>query len=291
MNLSTMMLGVRAAALSAAVIGAGIVSGCARKDAHDTKGAPEAHVTGPEGRLHVDDGGQGGLPVVFVHSFAGSSGHWSAQLAHLRATRRAVAFDARGHGLSDPPRSGSYAVSALAEDIAVVADGLGLKRFVLVGHSMGGSSAIAYAGAHPDRVASLVLVGTPGQSSPEQASRVMTSMQTDYEKVSDGYWKTLLAGAQPAVDARIRGDLTHVPREAALSIIGAIFAYDPLPALRAYPGPKLLVDTPHGEGPQSLHTQAPEIPRKVIEGTSHWPHMDKPDEFNRILDEFLANAS
>jgi pimeloyl-ACP methyl ester carboxylesterase len=281
------MLGAWAAVLSAGLF----VSGCTRKGGHDTTGAPEAHVTGSEGRLHVDDGGQGGVPVVFVHAFAGSSEHWSAQVAHLRPTRRAVALDLRGHGHSDPPRSGSYAVTALADDIAAVTDGLGLKRFVLVGHSMGGSSAIAYAGAHPDRVASLVLVGTPGQSSPEQASRVMTSMQTDYEKVSDGYWKTLLTGAQPAVEARIRGEMARLPRDAALSIIGAVFAYDPLPALRAYRGPKLLVDTPHGEGPQSLHTQAPEIPRKVITDTSHWPHMDKPDEFNHILDEFLANAS
>jgi pimeloyl-ACP methyl ester carboxylesterase len=268
-----------------------LVLGCARIDRHDTRGGPRAHVTGPEGRLHVDDGGQAGLPVVFVHSFAGSSAHWSAQLAHLRPTRRAVALDLRGHGQSDLPRTGSYAVPALAEDIGSVVDGLGLKRFVLVGHSMGGSAAIAYAGAHADRVASLVLVGTPGQSSPDQAARIMASMRDDYEKVSDGYWKTLLAGATPTVAAQIRGEMVRMPREDALSIIGAVFAYDPLPALRAYQGPKLLVDTPHGEGPQSLHTQAPEIPRKVIMGTSHWPQMDKPDEFNRILDEFLANAS
>jgi pimeloyl-ACP methyl ester carboxylesterase len=285
--LSTKRFGAWIALLFAVLL----VLGCSRKGRHDTGGAAEAHVKGPDGRLHVDDGGQGGVPVVFVHAFAGASGDWAAQLAHLRPTRRAVAIDLRGHGQSDPPRSGSYAVSAFADDIGAVVDGLGLKRFVLVGHSMGGSASIAYAGAHGDRVASLVLVGTPGQASPEQASKVMTSMQTDYEKVSDGYWKSLLAGAQPDVEARIRGEMQRVPREAALSIIGAIFAFDPLPPLRAYTGPKLLVDTPHGEGPQSLHTQAPDIAEKVITGTSHWPHMDKPDEFNRILDEFLANAS
>jgi pimeloyl-ACP methyl ester carboxylesterase len=182
-------------------------------------------------------------------------------------------------------------VASLADDIGTVVDGLGLKRFVLVGHSLGGAAAIAYAGAHGDRVASLVLVGTPGQSSPEQASRVMTSMQKDYEKVSDGYWKTLLEGARPNVEAQIHSEMNRMQREAGLALIGAVFAFDPLPPLRAYPGPKLLIDTPHGEGPQSLHTQAPEISQEVIAGTSHWPQMDKPDEFNRILDAFLANAS
>jgi pimeloyl-ACP methyl ester carboxylesterase len=247
-------------------------------------------VAGPAGRLYVDDGGRGGLPVVFVHSFAGSSGHWAAQLAHLRPTRRAVALDLRGHGRSQPPAPGGYTVEALASDIAAVVDKRGLKRFVLVGHSMGGAAAIAYAGAHPDRVAGLVLVGTPGQTPPEQASQVVASMEADYDKVSEGYWTRLLGGAQPNVAARIRSDMKNLPREPSLEIIKAIFAYDPLPALRAYPGPKLIVDTPHGEGPGSLHNLAPEIPRKVITGTSHWPHMDKPEEFNRILDEFLKTV-
>jgi pimeloyl-ACP methyl ester carboxylesterase len=287
MMLSARTFGVWTAVLAAVLL----VLGCSREGRHDTGGAPAAHVKGPEGRLHVDDGGQGGVPVVFVHSFAGTSAHWTAQLAHLRPTRRAVALDLRGHGQSDPPKSGSYAVTALADDIGAVVDGLGLKRFVLVGHSLGGAASIAYAGAHGDRVASLVLVGTPGQSSPEQAKQVMTSMRNDYDKVSDAYWKKLLAGAQPNVESQIRGEMNRVPREASLALIDAVFAFDPLPPLRGYNGPKLLIDTPHGEGPQSLHTQAPEIPRKVIDGTSHWPHLDKPDEFNRILDEFLANAS
>src|SRR5688572_7504733 len=51
-------------------------------------------IPGPAGRIYIDDGGEGGgLPVVFAHSYAGNTTHWAAQLAHLRASRRAVAFD------------------------------------------------------------------------------------------------------------------------------------------------------------------------------------------------------
>lgn len=268
-----------------------LATGCAGNAGRDKSGPMTGPLTGPAGRLHVDDGGKGGLPVVFVHSFAGSTVHWSAQLAHLRPTRRAVALDLRGHGQSDAPQSGDYAVASLAGDIAAVVDGLGLGRFVLVGHSMGGAAAVTYAGAHPERVAGLVLVGTPGKSSPEMASKVMTSMQADYEKISEGYWKRLLTDARPNVETQIRSEMKRLPKEASLAMIAAVFAYDPLPALRAYAGPKLLVDTQHGEGPGSLHSQVPDVPRKVVTGTSHWPHMDKPEEFNRILDEFLANAN
>jgi len=202
--------------------------------------------------------------------------------------RRAVALDLRGHGQSDPPVTGGYAVDSLAGDIVEVVDALGLDRFVLVGHSMGGVAAIAYAGAHPARVAGLVMVGTPGQSPPELARQVMAAMESAYQKTSEDYWKRLLTGARPEVEARVRSDMARVPREAALAMIRAIFAYDPLPALRAYPGPKLIVDTPHGDSPGALYRLVPEIPRKVMGGTSHWPQLDRPQEFDRILDEFLA---
>jgi pimeloyl-ACP methyl ester carboxylesterase len=67
-----------------------------------------------------------------------------------------------------------------------------------------------------------------------------------------------------------------------------VFDFDPLPSLARYPGSKLIIDTPHGEGAASLRTQMPDVTRKLITGTSHWPQMDKPQEFNRLLDEYLA---
>ena len=128
----------------------------------DDRSMSPTQVTGPAGALEVDDGGRGGLPVVLVHSLAGNSTHWTAQLEHLRRDRRAVALDLRGHGRSEPPKDGDYTIAAMAGDIAAVVDTLGLDRFVLVGHSMGGGVALAYAGAHPDRVAGLVLVDPIG---------------------------------------------------------------------------------------------------------------------------------
>jgi pimeloyl-ACP methyl ester carboxylesterase len=246
-------------------------------------------ITGPAGELYVDDAGSGsGVAMLFVHSYAGSSAHWGAQLAHLRPRRRAVALDLRGHGHSDKPPDGDYRVDSLGEDIAAVADALELKRFVLAGHSLGGAAAAAYVGKHPRRVAGLVLAGAPGKADPQQARQVMASLHADYNKVMMGYWASLVENAQPEVRETLEAGMRSVGREASLAIIGAIFGYDPLPALSAYNGPRLIIDTPHGDGPTALHNQLPDIKRKVIDGTSHWPHMDKPQEFNRLLDEFLA---
>jgi len=245
-------------------------------------------ITGPVGELYVDDAGTGSVPMLFAHSYAGSSEHWDAQLPHVRRRRRAVAMDLRGHGHSDPPPDGDYSVTALAEDIAAVADALELKRFVLVGHSMGGAAASAYVGKHPKRVAGLVLVGSPGKADPKQKQQVMGALQADYDKTMAGYWASLLEGAQPDVRETLEAGMRSVKREASLAMIAALFDYDPLPALKSYDGAKLIIDTVHGEGPTALHNQMPDIARKVIPDTSHWPHMDKPQEFNRLLDEFLA---
>ena len=159
--------------------------------------------------LHVDDGGAGGMPVVFIHSFAGSSAHWSAQLTHLRHNRRAIALDLRGHGKSALPRDGDYAIVSLASDVAAVVDRLKLKRFVLVGHSMGGAVAIAYAGARPDRVAGLVLVGAPGKVPAGEAQQIIASIEADYDKVMRQYWDKLLTGAKRDVRAQIESEMTQ----------------------------------------------------------------------------------
>jgi pimeloyl-ACP methyl ester carboxylesterase len=287
--------GARAAALTLVLVPL-VVFGCSPRretstTAADSAAVPADTILGSAGPLHVDDGGSGGIPVVFVHAFSGNAGHWAAQLDHLRASRRAVAFDLRGHGGSTaPPDSTGYAVDSLASDIGAVLDGLDLDRVVLVGHSMGGSAAIDYAGEHPERVAGLVLVSTPGKSPAAQAKQVLAAMDADYGKTMDDFWARLLERAKPATKTRIEGEAHAISREASFALIRAIFAYDPTRALKAYPGPKLIVDTEGPDTPGSLHALAPDVPRKVIAGTSHWPQLDQPDEMNALLDEFLKGV-
>lgn len=253
------------------------------------KAIKTGRIKGPAGYLYYDDGGQGGIPVVFVHSFGGSTDHWQSQLDYLRKTRRAIAFDLRGHGRSDSPATLDYAITSLANDIAAVVDGLGLKRFVLVGHSIGGAASIAYAGKHPDRVAGLVVSGAPGKSTEEQSQQIIASLEAEtYQKVMDDYMNQLLAGALPATDSIERAGMIGLSKRTSIAIIKSAFQFDPLPSLKNYAGPKLIISNTQEQQPNSLHAQTPEIPFKAIEGASHWTQLDKPDEFNRILTDFLG---
>jgi pimeloyl-ACP methyl ester carboxylesterase len=285
MNLTRM----RALTLGAAALGVGALVATRWAKSRTGPTTLQRFVRGPVGRLFIDDGGEGGLPVLFVHSFAGSVAHWQTQLAQLRKERRAIAMDMRGHGQSAEPVNDDYRIEQLARDIAAVADRLHLDRFVLVGHSMGGQAAAAYAGEHPDRLAGLVLVGTPGRIAAEQSQQIIDSLHHDYDKVMGSYWGSLLKGAKPEVRQQLKHDMLAVQRDPSMAMIQAGFHFDPVPALKRFEGPVLLIDTPHGDGPGALHTLLPQLDRHLMSGTSHWPQLDKPRLFNKALDGFLAD--
>ena len=253
---------------------------------------PMDNRTESTGRLLVDDGGGGGLPVVLAHSLAGNARHWDAQLAHLRTSRRAVAFDFRGHGQSEPAPDGDYSLRGMATDIGEVADTPGLDRFLLVGHSMGGGAALLYAAARPDRVAGLLLIDPIGdgkQISAAEADDFIAGFESDYDHTSRKYW-TGIAGPNRAVQDRLLADLSATPREVVVPVLRSVMRFDPEPALARYPGPILSVVTPSNDQAFSLHRLGKGFPHRIVRGTGHWIQLDRPDELNRVLDGFLEQV-
>jgi pimeloyl-ACP methyl ester carboxylesterase len=242
--------------------------------------------------LAVDDGGKDGAAVVLVHSLAGTAQQWSEQLRHLRQTRRAVAFDFRGHGRSDPPKNDDYTIAGMAADIAATVDSLRLDRFVLVGHSMGGGAALVYAGSHPDRVRGLILIDPIGdgkQIPAAEAKGFLTGLESDYDNASQAYW-TSIAGPDTAIRERLLRDLKSTPKETVIRVLREVMKFDPDPALAQYSGPKLSIVTPHNDMAFSLHRLGQGFPRQVVEGTGHWIQLDQPAVVNRLVDEFLTKS-
>jgi pimeloyl-ACP methyl ester carboxylesterase len=244
--------------------------------------------------IYIDDGGDGSLSVVFVHSLAGNTQQWSAQLNHIRTTRRAIALDMRGHGQSLPPADGDYAIESMVQDIQTVVDKLGIERFILVGHSMGGSVAGAYAGVYPERVAGLLLVDPAGDSTQmpiEEVQQYLGALESEaYSNVVGGYWSQILTGSTETTQAKVMQDLRNTPKATVVGVFKELFKYNPVPALERYDGPKLSVITSINETPFSVHNLVSNLPHKMITGTGHWLQLDKPEEYNQIMDEFLSSV-
>ena len=103
-----------------------------------------SHIEAADGaELYFKDWGAG-RPVVFVHSWAANSDMWQYQMTPLSNDMRCVAYDRRGHGRSSQPGYG-YDYDTLADDLADVLDQLDIRGATLIGHSMGGDSALAFA--------------------------------------------------------------------------------------------------------------------------------------------------
>ena len=110
--------------------------------------------------LHPQDVEQ---TIVFQHGFAGVAESWEYQLTHFASQYRVIAPELRGHGQSDAPHS-RYDMAELVDDLHTVVNSLDAPdKFILIGHSFGGSVCIEYALAHPERLSKLVLVATAGE--------------------------------------------------------------------------------------------------------------------------------
>jgi pimeloyl-ACP methyl ester carboxylesterase len=104
-------------------------------------------------------------------------------------------------------------MAAMARDVAATVNDLGIERLVLVGHSMGGGVALEYAGAHPDRVAALLLVDPIGdgtQIPAAEAKSFLAALDLNYDSAIQEYW-TGIAGPDRAVRQRLLNDLRQLP--------------------------------------------------------------------------------
>ena len=111
--------------------------------------------------IHFELHGSRGEPLVLVHGYTGDSSDWRHQVAAFAATHRVLVMDHRGHGRSQAPAERSaYTIDRMTDDLEALIAHLGLERFHLVGHSMGGAIAQELALRSPNRLRSLTLEDT-----------------------------------------------------------------------------------------------------------------------------------
>ena len=248
-------------------------------------------IQGPQGKIHVEDGGSGrSVPVIFVHGNGANLTQWRAQLDHVRKSRRAVALDLRAMGQSDLPSNGDYSPNAMADDVLAVADALRIPRFILVGHSFGGAVVAAVAAKQPDRVAGVAFADAAGnvRVPKDEAVKFLAALRANKSDFVRQWFAPVLKNASEDVKNAVFSSVDRTPADAMAGALASILDFDVAKALAAYPGPKFAIAAADIESPSSLHVQFPDVPARKISGVSHWLQMDKPEEFNRLLDEFLA---
>jgi pimeloyl-ACP methyl ester carboxylesterase len=121
----------------------------------------EHRISRGEGKVYARDYAGSGPAFVLMHGFPDNLHIWDDLIPFLVASgRRVVTFDFLGFGASDKPAGTAYSFRQQLDDLRAVVDGLGLEKIVPVAHDSSGMAALNYALAHPDGVASVIMLNS-----------------------------------------------------------------------------------------------------------------------------------
>ena len=129
-----------------------------------------------------------GIPIVLVHGIGARKESWKKVVEELKAGYRCITYDLRGHGQSPLPEE-PFGLEELVEDLELLRRDLGIGRMHVMGHSLGGMIAPAYAKKYPERVLSIGLLSTAAFRSEDDKRKVMSIVeameQAGVEKMLD----------------------------------------------------------------------------------------------------------
>jgi pimeloyl-ACP methyl ester carboxylesterase len=266
---------------------------------------------------YVDSGS--GPAVLFIHGILGSQRQWTHLVDKLDDDHRVLVPDLFGHGDSAKPL-GDYSLSAHAAAMRDLLDHLGIERVTLVGHSLGGGIAMQFYYLFPERVDRLVLVSSGGLGrevnfllrsatlpGAAQVLGVLASapVLSHVEALGRGASKV---GWRPGADITAiwegfssLGDRDSrraflATTRAVIDIGGqTISAHDhldgsslPIPTLIVWGTKDRMIPVSHA---LSVQNALPECRVELFEGAGHFPHLEDPDRFARVVREFIADGA
>jgi 3-oxoadipate enol-lactonase len=244
----------------------------------------------------VETGGGPATPIVFLHGVGSDKSVWHPQLEHFGRERRTVAFDYPGYGDSDPAPKGTTRDDYASAIISGMHE-LGIDRAHICGLSLGGVVAIAMHHAAPKRCASLILADTfavhpDGRAIYERSVAGSADLPAMAEARVD---KLLAQPADPEVRREVVETMSLIDPAAYRIGAEAVWLADQRDRAEAIDGPTLiLVGNQDFITPVDLSNQlldlVPQARMQVIAGAGHLTNLEKPREFDRLVDGFLAEV-
>ena len=255
--------------------------------------------------LNTVEAGGGGSPLVILHGLFGAARNWGAIGRRLSARHRVLAMDLRNHGTS--PRADAMDYASMAADVAETMEAAGAAPAALLGHSMGGKTAMALALTRPELVSRLLVADIAPTPYPPRQARIVSAMRAVPLRPGLGRREAdaalLAEGVQdPATRAFLLQNLRFEGEAPAWrcgldEIAAAMADIEGFPDFAAsYEGPALFL-----LGERSDYVQPEHRPRirelfpaarfLSLRGTGHWLHAEKPEEFVAVAESFFQPAS
>ena len=260
---------------------------------------------------HIESSGDG-PPLLLLHGFTGSLRNWDALTDALAATYRVIRVDLPGHGATESPQHPKRATMAqVADDLCALLRALDAAPAHVLGYSMGARLALSLALQHPECVSSLVLEsGSPGlKTDDERAARCASDEALAQRIEADGVavfvdaWEAMpLWSTQKSLtdDARARLRQLRLQNSAAglalsLRAMGAGAQASLWPQLEQLRAPTLLI-TGFEDGKfdmiaREMRAAAPQLRHESVMNVGHAVHLEAPDNYARLVRQFLDHAA
>jgi pimeloyl-ACP methyl ester carboxylesterase len=256
--------------------------------------APSRFVKVDDIKVHYKSLGEGKKALVLIHGWSCDLTYWSAQVPALEGKVRLLLIDLPGHGKSDRPKV-KYTMDVFARATDAVMKDAGVGEAVLAGHSMGTPVARQYYRLFPKKTAGLIAVDgsfRPFTTDKEEIEKFVSvfegpKFKETVLKFVDGMFPPK---ADPALRDRVKAKMASATQHVAVS------------AMREMMDPALWKDDRIDVPVQVILAKskfwaedyeafvrklAPKVDYRTMDGVGHFLHMERPEEFNRILIAFL----
>ena len=246
-----------------------------------------------------------GRPVVLIHGYPFNRTLWNEQVAALSNSYRVIAPDLRGFGESDAS-AGPATMNQMAQDVALLLDHLGIARATIAGLSMGGYVALAFYKQLPSCVRALVLADTRAQADSEEAKQTRAqqaekALAEGMAGIADAMLPKLLTpeivSKRPEVVKRVRDMMLKTKPEGAAAALRGMAERDDQTDLL----PKISVPVLILVGAEDAITPVADSEKMqqaiagsrlvVLENAGHVSNIERTEQFNQALLEFLKEAS
>jgi non-heme chloroperoxidase len=269
--------------------------------------AVEGYVDAAPGvRIHYVEAGPRDAKhsLLLVPGWQTSLAIWSAQLDHFsKQGYRVIAVDPRSQGGSSVVTSGN-APEDRARDIQKVIEALKLSNLTLVGWSQGVQDVAAYVDRYgTGAVDKFALVDASVSAGPEDVKanpefvqailRYMALYSQDPRAYSDGFMHAIISAPAPATTFKhLEAEFLRTPADIGISMqMQDMFTVDRRPALKKFDKPTLVIVSGQNQDLDALRRMAAALPKgefQVVEHAAHALFFDQPEEFDRLLQAFIA---
>ena len=248
--------------------------------------------------LAYEDVGDGSPALLFLHGHSCARTDFAHQVDAFSAHRRVITFDQRGHGESSLARDGFYGFEATARDARVLCETLRVERPVVVGHSLGGVSALRLA-EDPSFASALILLDSTVDI-PDEVQSELAAFVDQLEGLSDAAFREQVSVyarhrmIDPSDDERVADQLidraARVPKDAYVPAVRSIVGVDIAGIAKAVNVPTLFIASSlPWIPPDRVHQLLPGWFLGRTVGAGHFHHLLVPDQVNAMIERFLAS--